>query len=272
VLDPLLRREEQLRRLYGLPILARVPKEPRGAAGKPLSPAELTSAAAEAYRTLRGTLAVSRRRGSGDEESRAILITGSSPAEGKTTTAINLATSLAAAGNSVILIEADLRRPAIGAALDIECTYGIVSVLIESVPLQDALVTSPAFGSNLGMLLADYEGGWISELFTLPAAPGLLDDARRLADYVIVDSPPLSDVIDALPLATYVDEVLVVASIGRTNLSKLSQLGELLAENGIKPLGFAVLGVARPAQGYYYAPRDEGHGRLPRSLAKARPK
>ena len=59
---------------------------------------------------------------------------------------------------------------------------------------------------------------------------------------MIVDSPPLTDVIDALPLVDYVDDVVLVAGVGKTHLGKLAQLGELLAEHGIRPAGFAVVG------------------------------
>ncbi len=180
------------------------------------------------------------------------MVTGSSASEGKTTTAINLATSLAAAGNSVILIESDLRRPSVGRALGVKPTSGVVSVLIESVDLESALITTEQFGSNLGLLLADYEGGWISELFALPAARALVENAKEIADYVIIDSPPLTDVVDALPLASYVDDVLLVVRLGRTHLAKLSHLGELLAENGIKPAGFAVVGTPRPTRSDYH--------------------
>jgi polysaccharide biosynthesis transport protein len=253
VLDPRLRREEQLRRLYRLPILARIPRESRSRSNRPLGPLELSPATSEAYRTLRGTLAVSRR--ASGSESHAILVTGSSPSEGKTTTAVNLSSSLATAGHNVILIEADLRRPGIGAALNLQSRYGVASVLVESIALQEALVTTPTFGSNLGILLADYEGGWISDLFALPAARELVAEARRLADFVIVDSPPLTDVIDALPLVDYVDDVVLVAGVGKTHLGKLAQLGELLAEHGIRPAGFAVVGTPRPARSdyHYYA-------------------
>jgi capsular exopolysaccharide synthesis family protein len=264
-LDPRLRREEQLRRLYRLPILARIPRQSRNRGDKPLGPLELQAPTSEAYRTLRGTLAVSRRAsGSG---SHAILVTGSSPSEGKTTTAVNLSSSLATAGHNVILIEADLRRPGIGAALGLQARYGVASVLVESIALQEALVTTPTFGSNLGILLADYEGGWISDLFALPAARELVAEARRLADFVIVDSPPLTDVIDALPLVDYVDDVVLVAGIGRTDLRKLTQLGELLAEHGVKPAGFAVVGTPRPKRSdyHYYA------GRQPRATPPSSP-
>lgn len=254
ILDPRLRREEQLRRLYNLPILGRIPRELGRSEPSPLNPLALSPAATEAYRTLRGTLAVSRRRSG--QDSTAILVTGSSPSEGKTTTAINLATSLAASGNSVILIEADLRRPSISKTLNVRAERGVVSVLIESVALSDALLTTEEFGPNLGLLLADYEGGWITELFALPSAAQLIHDARQIANYVIVDSPPLTDVIDALPLAQYVDDVLVVVRLGQTRLPKLAQLGELLVENDIKPVGFAVVGTPRPSRSDYHYYRE----------------
>lgn len=249
-LDPLLRREEQLRSRYSLPILARVPNEPRRAGDRALGPHNLSPPTTEAYRTLRASVTAARRRRRGGSE--AVLVTGSSPSEGKTSTAINLACSLALSGSKVILIEADLRRPAIGQALGISTDHGIVSVLLENSTLSEALVTTSAFGPNLSLLLADYEGNWISELFSLPAAHELVDRAKEHADYVIVDSPPLTSVIDSLPLAGRVDDVLLVARIGISRLDKLQELGELLASNEIRPLGFAILGVPRPATGAYY--------------------
>ena len=175
-----------------------------------------------------------------------ILVTGPSASEGKTTTAINLATSLLAAGNRVILIEGDLRRPSIGRALNTGPRHGVVSVLLESVALRDALITDTDYGENLGLLLADYEGGWITELFALPAAERLIEHAREIADYVIIDSPPLTDVVDALPLARYVDDVLIVCGSATAGSPSIQRLGELLAENGIRPVGFAVVGTPRP--------------------------
>ncbi|MFN8113688.1 MAG: Wzz/FepE/Etk N-terminal domain-containing protein [Solirubrobacterales bacterium] len=251
VLDPRLRREEQLRHLFRLPIIGRVPKESHGSSDTPLSPRIISPATAEAYRTLRGTVSASNRRPGG----KVLLVTGSSPSEGKTSTAINLAASLSATGRRVILIEADLRRPAISRALGIVPKRGVVGVLIESVSLEDALMSGDTLGlPNLRLLLAENEGGWISELFSLPTASEMLEDARNLADYVIIDSPPLTDVVDALPLARNVDDVLLVVRPGTTRLSKLNQLGELLAENGIRPMGFAVVGAPRQGtdSAYYF--------------------
>jgi capsular exopolysaccharide synthesis family protein len=247
-LDPRLRREEQLRASYRLPILARIPKESRRRGEGPLAPERLSPAGLEAFRTLRATIGASRTR---YEAPRSVLITGAMPAEGKTTTAINLAASVAMSGSQVILIEADLRKPAIGEALGVRPKRGVVSVLTEEVGLEQALITTETFGPNLRLLLSDHSGAWASELFALPAAQSLIEDAKRLADYVVLDSPPLSEVVDAMPLARQVDGVLIVVRLGETRLHRLSHLGELLAENGIRPVGFAVQGVPRPSRSYY---------------------
>src|SRR4051794_25928514 len=201
VLDPRLRREEQLRRLYGLPILARIPKDARAHGAGALAPESLSPSTIEAYRTLRATLSASRGH---DARSTSILVTSPSPSEGKTTTAINLASSLALAGNKVILIEADLRRPAIGKALGVEPRHGTGSVLLETVELQDALESTRAYGRYLQLLVADYSGaasGWMAGRLFLPSAHNPVTDAKKLADYVEIESPPLSEVIGARPLA-----------------------------------------------------------------------
>jgi Mrp family chromosome partitioning ATPase/capsular polysaccharide biosynthesis protein len=274
-LDPRLRREEQLRGISRLPVLARVPREAlaergraRSALGRipllgrpfrakegagPLRPEQLSPPTVEAHRTLRATLAASRRRGGGP---RAILVAGASAGEGKTTTAINLAASLALAGNNVILIEADLRRPTIGKAVGATALDGTVSVLLESASLEDALVTTTAYGPNLRFLLARYAGqagGLLADWLFLPAAQRLLADAKELADFVIIDSPPITEVIDALPLAQSADDVLLVSRLGHSRLTKLRQMVELLARHEVHPAGFAVIGVpaAETTSSYY---------------------
>jgi polysaccharide biosynthesis transport protein len=262
-LDPRLRREEQLRSRYRLPILTRVPRDAGQHRGVPLAPETVAPATREAYRTLRANVAAAARGSTG---ARSVLVTGSAPSEGKTTTALNLAASFALAGSSVILIEADLRRPAIADALGVEVGRGLVSTLLEDVSLDDALTAPTPLGPNLRMLLAEYRGRWMSELFSLGAAQQLIEEAKSLAEYVIIDSPPLTAVVDTLPLARQADYVVIVTRLGVTRLDRLHELGELLANNDIKPLGFALLGTP-PAPGagarYYAGPSDRvPEGRL----------
>jgi capsular exopolysaccharide synthesis family protein len=255
-LDPRLRREAQLRRLYKLPILCRIPRESQ-TGEQPIGPDRVTPVVSEGYRTLRATLTGIEHRRDGN----VILVTGSSASEGKTTTAVNLASSLALAGKRVILIESDLRHPVLGGVLKASAEDGgVVSVLLEKQTLSQALIPSETYGPNLQLLLADYTGGWIADLFSIPSAEQLITDARLAADYVIIDSPPLNEVVDALPLARKADSVLLVARLGVTRLDKLGQLTELLAENGVIPTGFALLGTPRPRRGesHYYGEQREG--------------
>lgn len=270
-LDPRLRREGQLRELFQVPILARIPTETRARTSvlgpryfkvgphrkfrKALGPSELSPATYEAYRTLRAVLNARREGGTG---SRSILITGPSPSEGKTTTAINLASSFALAGQRVILIEADFRRPTVSPVLRAKPRTGIGKVLLGEVPLERALVPAPKFGDQLRLLLVDKTDEWLPEVLSLPAAGALLDEAKRLADIVIIDSPPLTEVIDALPLAQQVDDLVVIVRLGSSRLVQLERLGDLLAQHGIRPTGFAVVGVGvSEGESYYLSARRD---------------
>jgi succinoglycan biosynthesis transport protein ExoP len=265
VLDPRLRRESQLRRLYRLPVLARIPKAPRNRSDRPLAPGRTSPFISEAYRTLRATLAGPASRDDSGR-GRVILVTGSSPSEGKTTSAVNLAASLALLGKRVVLIESDLRRPVLGGLFAAQPENGgVVSVLIGKARLPEALVQTETYGANLQLLLAepDYREGWITDLFSTPAAAEMIDTAREVADFVIIDSPPINEVVDALPLAMAADDVLLVVRLGRSRMDKLRELGELLAENAVAPTGFIVIGTKRPAKGqYHYANRTSGRDEL----------
>jgi MinD-like ATPase involved in chromosome partitioning or flagellar assembly len=98
----------------------------------------------------------------------------------------------------------------------------------------------------------DRADDWLAEVLSLPAAEALLEDAKRLADYVVLDSPPLTQVIDAMPLARQVDDVVIVVRLGSSNLTQLAHLGDLLEQNSIRPAGFVVVGGPAPEESSYY--------------------
>lgn len=269
--DPRIRREETLRRIFRLPVLARIPRE-RHPASHPLRPDELSTVALESYRMLRVALGV---RGSGivDEASiraRSVMITGSTSSEGKSTVSLNLASALATAGYRVILIEADLRRPSLATTLKIRAARGIASVLMHEADLEGALVPVDGMDGGAGRieaLLVEQAAPYLADGL-LANGGELLEQAKALTDYVIVDAPPVTEVSDALPLSQYVDDVLIVARLGRSRSDQLVNLGEILARHGVRPTGVVVVGDEFTHKGDYYADEPSpGH----RGLRRHRP-
>jgi capsular exopolysaccharide synthesis family protein len=245
-LDPRLRREEQLRSLFRLPLLARIPRVATKRGEGPLIPSRLTPSASEAFRTLRATITASAGEGV-----RSILVTSSAEAEGKSSAAINLAESFALAGRRTLLIEGDMRRPTIARALGIRPRVGIGAVLVNDASMEDAVITAPAYGPNLAFLLVERNAESLADRLSLPTARKLVADAEGLADIVVIDSPPLTQVIDALPIAQEVDAVIVVARVGVSRLNRLVTLGETLLQGGVEPAGIAVIGDEYAVQPYY---------------------
>jgi polysaccharide biosynthesis transport protein len=262
-LDPRVRREESLRRIFRLPVLARVPRERRPVShDAPLRPDELSEVALESYRMLRVALGVrgfSRARYA-LKDSRSVMITGSASSEGKSTVALNFASALASAGNRVILIEADLRRPSLGSALRIRASRGITGVLMHDIELKDALIPLDGTEGNLEVLLVDHAGPYLADGL-LANGGELVEQAKSLADYVVIDAPPATEVSDVLPLTQFVDDVLIVARLGHSRTDQLVNLGEILARQGVRPTGLVIVGDEFGQRGGYYlesTPRRRG--------------
>jgi Mrp family chromosome partitioning ATPase len=263
-LDPRLRREDQLRQMFNALILAGIPRErPHHRSAGPLLPSELSFAAHEGYRSLRTFLAA--RAGN---KPQAILLTGSAPGEGKTTTAIGLATALAQGGSTVILIEADLRRPAIGSALGLSVEYGTEHLAAGQVELEQALTPIVIDNAEVQVVAVRRADDRMAERLSFDFSQRLVERAKELADFVVIDSPPITAVVDALPLAKYVDDVLVVSRLGVSKLAKITELYDMLMNYGTPPLGFVVIGES-PIRGSLYYSAVEG--RRPEDLRQPPP-
>jgi Mrp family chromosome partitioning ATPase len=259
-LDPRVRREERLRTIFRLPVLARIPRErSRSSHGLPLRPSDLSPAAQEGYRMLRVALGV---RGS-SSVSRSLMVTGSTRSEGKSTTALNLAATIASAGRRVILIEADLQRPSLAATLGIHSPQGMTGVLMEEVALEDALVTVDWLADDLKLLLAEQTDHYLADSL-LTAADKLIGPAKALADYVIFDAPPVTEVSDILPLCQHVDDLLIVTRLGQSRADQLVNLGEILTRQGIRPAGLVIVDDDLSQGGGYYGQTPSGPARRTR--------
>lgn len=263
-LDPRVRREEALRRIFRLPVLARIPRERRQSwRGPPLRPDDLSPLAHESYRMLR----VALNSSGGSMASRSIMVTGSTRSEGKSTVALNLAAVLASAGHKVMLVEADLHRPSLTSAIGVSPQWGIAGVLMGEVNLEDALITVDGLGDNLSVLLVE------ASVLNLPdglfaGADELVERAKAMADYVVFDAPPVTEVSDALPLSQHVDSVLIVARLGHSRTDQLVNLGEVLTREGVRPAGLVIVGddhgQGMGYQGYYAQSHAPGRGFYPR--------
>jgi Mrp family chromosome partitioning ATPase len=263
-LDPRLRREDQLRHLFNALILAAIPRErPHQRSAGPMLPTDLSFAGHEGYRSLR-TFLVARA----GNKPQAVLLTGSAPGEGKTTTAMGLATALAQGGASVILIEADLRRPAIASALGLDVRYGTEHLAQGTVDLEQALTPVVLDGAELQVVAVKRPSDHIAERLSFDFSQRLVEHAKELADFVVIDSPPITAVVDALPLAKYVDDVLIVSRLGVSKLAKITELYDMLMNYGAPPLGFVVIGES-PIRGSMYYSSVEG--RRPEDLRKVGP-
>ena len=165
-----------------------------------------------------------------------IVVTSSLPGEGKSTTAINLAITLADAGSRVALIDADLRRPSVAEYMGLEGEVGLTTVLIGQADLQDAI--QPWGDRNLHVLTSGQIPPNPSELLGSRSMANLLEQLASQYDIVLIDTPPLLPVTDAAILAKMTGGALVVAGADALHRQQLTDgLGSL------EDVGARVLGV-----------------------------
>jgi Mrp family chromosome partitioning ATPase len=223
-----------------------------------LGRAPLPREAWRSYRTLRAVL--SNAGGSGDRFPSSILITSAGSGDGKTLTAVNLAIALSSAGLSVTLVDADLPRPMVGTIFNIiGHRHGVVHLLNNPGAEQTGAVEAPLH-ARLKLLLASEEQMHELHLFETRRIQEFLDRLARDSDVVVIDSPPLPEVAEAVALADACEAVIACVRIGHTRRDKLGELRELLARRGVTPLGFFVTS-SRPARG-----QDRGYEGYPGEL------
>ena len=219
------------------------------------------SPSAEAYRTLRTSVQFM----SLERPVRLLQVTSPAAAEGKTTTSANLAYVMAEAGQRVVLVDCDLRRPRIHSFFDVANDAGVTSVLLGEKTLDEALHTV-AGHPNLRVLPSGAIPPNPAELLSSQQAEQLFQQLLADADVVVLDSSPVLPVTDSVALAARVDAVLLVAATGVSTRHAVTRSLELLARVDARVLGTVLNRAPEAASGYYRYGYGYGYGYGPEDL------
>jgi len=251
-LDSRLRSKSEAEEAFGVPVVAEVPPIPKSSHGQLLARTQPSSSFVESYRGLRTYVALWAPEVGNDDGHRVIVVTSPAAGDGKTTTVAHLAAMLAEIGRSVVVISADLRRPQLHHYFDRQATPGLVDILAAKkgvAAFDDLDLATPVRGVRLvaSGLPVDNPAP------LLEYAGDLVRVARGLADFVLVDSPPLLVANDAAELARHADGVLMVARAGRTLIEAAQRSAELLQRLEIPVVGVVLTAseAAATASRYY---------------------
>jgi len=263
-LDDSIRSKEQLEELMpGVPVMGLVPQIKTWRSRSTPYLASLTepqSPVAESYWALRTSLKfVGVRR-----PLRSVLVTSSTSDEGKTTTVANIGVVLSKAGQRVLLVSVDFRRPRLSSFFGTSDAFGLSSIVTGDATLEDVLQEVPDLPglTYLGTGPAPPDpAGFLSN----PKTAKIFDTLSQRFDVVVYDSPPVVPVTDAVLLAKLTDLSLIVVATGKTSRSSLRRAQEQLSGAGVKHLGIVLNDVSGQIRGvataYGYEPKpNSGNG------------
>lgn len=259
-LDNRIRGELDLRQVTEAPLLGGISFD-QDAVRKPLlTQAGAQSPRAESFRQLRTNLQFANVSG----RAKTVLITSSLPGEGKSTTATNLAIALAQAGQTVCLVDADLRRPMIHDYLGLERNVGLTTVIVGAADLGEVL--QPWGAEKLYVLTSGQIPPNPSELLGSPEMEQLVAQLELSFDTVVIDAPPLLPVTDAAVLSQHVGGVVLVVGVQKLKRPDLEKSLSALHLVGAKLLGVVLnrLPVNGPdayQYGYYNTTHQAGSER-----------
>ncbi|MBP6004803.1 MAG: polysaccharide biosynthesis tyrosine autokinase [Pyrinomonadaceae bacterium] len=262
-LDDSVKSSEDVSRHLGLPTLALIPHHIQSERRKlaltqkngesTFSPAALitleerNSPTAEAYRHLRTSLLFS----SAGKPPQTILVTSSQPSEGKTTTAINTAITLAQSDVDVVIIDCDLRRPRLHSHFGLDNAQGLTNYLSGEKSTENMIKASPDL-PRLKIITSGPIPPNPAELLSSNEMKNLLQFLRGRFKHIIIDSPPALSFTDAAILSTVVDGVVLVAMSGKSSIHLMRQFKQRLANIGARIYGVVLNGIKSGSMEYDY--------------------
>jgi capsular exopolysaccharide synthesis family protein len=211
------------------------------------------SVQAESYKHLRTSVLLS----TAGRAPRTLLVTSSMPSEGKTTTVVNMATVLAQTDATVLVIDADMRRPRIHTVFGMENRAGLSSLLSSELTTDDLQSVALRYQeSNIYLLPSGPIPPNPAELLGSEQMRNLLERASQRFKYVIIDSPPIASFTDGVLISSIVDGVLLVVQGGKTSRQVVKRTRQMLTEIGAKVIGVVLNKIDLRSQEYYYYHQD----------------
>ena len=265
-LDDTITTTEQIQKWGSLPALASIPfaypngkrlrSFPAGGSGE----TELVtlkapqSSAAEAYRALRSSLMLANV----DRPPKVIVVSSAFPAEGKSFTSCNCAIALAQRGKRVLLVDGDMRRSSIHKIFGLDRQRGL-STLLAGVSGPECILTPVPELSTLSVLPAGRTSPAPAEMLASQRMTEMLKTWAGEYDHVVIDTPPMIPVTDALPLAAQADAVLLVVRAGVSRRKALQRLTEMLSRINAKVAGVVLNEADLQIEYYYSGPNRYGY-------------
>jgi capsular exopolysaccharide synthesis family protein len=222
------------------------------------------STAAEAYRALRTSVLLS----AAGRPPKKILVTSSQPGEGKTTTCINTAISLAQLGASVLIIDCDLRKPTTHKVFGVDHVLGLSTYLSRDVTLDGLIQKLPI--NNVSLLPCGPIPPNPAELISSEKMRSMLALLSERYDHILIDSPPLINVTDPVILSRMVDGVIMVVHGGKSTRYVVRRARQELTSVGAKIFGVVLNNVDLRHEGYdgyYYGRHSYSYEQGPRETA-----
>jgi succinoglycan biosynthesis transport protein ExoP len=275
--------EGDIEQLTGLPVLARIPKMAAARSRRrseraknsaqaliPMSEGTVSgitqAVAREAYRTLHASL----QHGESAGNSRVILVTSSGPDEGKTTTSLNLAIAIAETSARTLLVDLDLRNGGVDEHLGVKSEASAETFLAGKASLAETI--SPSRYPNLSVIASGAPAANAFALLESGPLTAMIRELRDQYDFVVMDTPPVLGVADAIVVAGHADVVLMVARCRRTVKSALQRACAALTSSGARIGGVVLNEVRRTDLDHYdiYAYEHYHHNRTAELRQKSR--
>ncbi len=239
---------EQLKEIVQLPIFGEIILSEKAEENYVVVDSDPKAAITECFRTVRTNLEYVR--GNEGVRGKVVMLTSYRPNEGKTFCSVNLSAILAKAGKRVLLLELDLHKPKVGVGLGMSNAVGLSNMLVGKVDWR--AVVMPTQFENFDVILSGPTPPNASELVLSDQLGHMLKEARADYDYVVLDTPPVGLITDALLMMRHCDITLFVLNTRFANKDHVNNAMEAMEQHSVKTVGLVLNGVRMKKSKYYY--------------------